>query len=63
MTIRNFKKNVEVVAKQLADAPTHIQGMAKESFHMGWRRSVEEATEYEIHNVMKSAEIPISLKR
>ena len=53
-----FSKNVELVAKQLADAPTHLQGMAKESFHMGWRRSVEEATEYEIQNVMKSVENP-----
>ncbi len=28
--------------------------MAKESFHAGWRRSIEEATEYEIKNVMTS---------
>ncbi len=57
-----FSKNVELVAKQLADAPTHLQGMAKESFHMGWRRSVEEATEYEIQNVMKSVENPYFVK-
>ena len=46
------------MAKQLAAAPTHLQGMAKESFHMGWRRSLEEATEFEIQNVMKSVEHP-----
>ena len=50
------------MATQLAAAPTHLQGMAKESFHMGWRRSLEEATEFEIQNVMKSVEHPYFLE-
>ncbi len=51
-----FAANVERIARDLAAAPTHLQAMAKESFHQGWRRSIEEATEYEIKNVMASVE-------
>jgi 2-(1,2-epoxy-1,2-dihydrophenyl)acetyl-CoA isomerase len=58
----DFKTKAWEVAKQLAAAPTHLQGMAKESFHMGWRRSLEEATEFEIQNVMKSVEHPYFLE-
>lgn len=54
----SFDKNVASIARQLADGPTHLQAMAKEGFHMGWRRSIEEATEYEIQNVMKSVADP-----
>jgi len=54
----DFDANAWDVAKQLAAGPTHLQGMAKESFHMGWRRSLEEATEFEIQNVMDSVEHP-----
>jgi len=57
-----FRSKAWEVATQLAAAPTHLQGMAKESFHMGWRRSLEEATEFEIQNVMKSVEHPYFLK-
>ena len=57
----DFEENAWEVAKQLAAGPTHLQGMAKESFHMGWRRSLEEATEFEIQNVMKSVEHPYFL--
>lgn len=46
------------IARELAAGPTHLQGMAKESFHMGWRRSLEEATEFEIQNVMSSLRDP-----
>lgn len=53
-----FAKNVDQVARDLAAGPTHLQAMARESFHSGWRRSVEEATEYEIQNVMKSVRHP-----
>jgi enoyl-CoA hydratase/carnithine racemase len=59
---REFETKAWEVAKQLAAAPTHLQGMAKESFHMGWRRSLEEATEFEIQNVMKSVEHPYFLE-
>ncbi len=54
----DFNKNVDLIARDLSAGPTHLQGMAKESFHMGWRRSLEEATEFEIQNVMKSVEHP-----
>ncbi len=53
-----FAANVDRIARDLAAAPTHLQAMAKESFHQGWRRSVEEATEYEIRNVMQSVGHP-----
>ena len=59
---QDFQDKAWEVAKQLAAAPTHLQGMAKESFHMGWRRSIEEATEFEIQNVMKSVEHPYFLE-
>ena len=55
---KDFDRNVALIARQLADGPTHLQGMAKEGFHMGWRRSIEEATEFEIQNVMKSVAHP-----
>jgi 2-(1,2-epoxy-1,2-dihydrophenyl)acetyl-CoA isomerase len=54
----NFEKNVAKIARELADGPTHLQGMAKERFHMGWRQSIEEATEFEIQNVGKSVRHP-----
>jgi 2-(1,2-epoxy-1,2-dihydrophenyl)acetyl-CoA isomerase len=54
----DFEKNVTIVARELAAAPTHLQAMAKEGFHMGWRRSIEEATEFEIQNVMRSVAHP-----
>ena len=53
-----FDGAVRRIARDLADGPTHLQAIAKESFHSGWRRSVEEATEYEIQNVMKSVRHP-----
>lgn len=53
-----FDATVDRIARDLAAAPTHLQAMAKESFHTGWRRSIEEATEYEIQNVMKSVAHP-----
>ena len=54
----DFKENAAQIARDLAAGPTHLQGMAKESFHMGWRRSVEEATEFEIQNVRESVMHP-----
>jgi hypothetical protein len=32
--------------------------MAKDRFHMGWRQSVEECTEFEIQNVLTSVTHP-----
>ena len=54
----SFDKNVAIIARELADAPTHLQGIAKAGFHMGWRQSIEEATEFEIQNVMKTVRHP-----
>ena len=54
----SFQQNVERIARELAAAPTHLQGIAKAGFHMGWRQSIEEATEFEIQNVMKTVRHP-----
>ena len=53
-----FAETAAGIARDLAAAPTHLQAMAKESFHAGWRRSIEEATEYEVRNVMTSVRDP-----
>ncbi len=55
-------ENARSIARDLAAGPTHLQAMAKESFHMGWRRSLEEATEFEIQNVMKSLDDPYFIR-
>ena len=54
----NFEKNVGIIARELAAGPTHLQGIAKAGFHMGWRQSIEEATEFEIQNVMRTVRHP-----
>jgi 2-(1,2-epoxy-1,2-dihydrophenyl)acetyl-CoA isomerase len=54
----SFDRNVATIARELAAAPTHLQGIAKAGFHMGWRQSIEEATEFEIQNVMKTVRHP-----
>lgn len=51
-----FEAEARSIARDLAAGPTHLQAMARESFHMGWRRSIEEATEFEIQNVMDSVD-------
>jgi enoyl-CoA hydratase/carnithine racemase len=53
-----FAANVAAIAADLAAAPTHLQAMAKDRFHMGWRQSVEECTEFEIQNVIASVTHP-----
>lgn len=53
-----FEAEAWSIARDLAAGPTHLQAMARESFHMGWRRSIEEATEFEIQNVMDSVGHP-----
>jgi 2-(1,2-epoxy-1,2-dihydrophenyl)acetyl-CoA isomerase len=54
----DFAANVAVIAAGLAAGPTHLQAMAKDRFHMGWRQSVEECTEFEIQNVLASVTHP-----
>ncbi|MCP9485729.1 MAG: enoyl-CoA hydratase/isomerase family protein [Gaiellaceae bacterium MAG52_C11] len=53
-----FRGHVATIAADLAAGPTHLQAMAKERFHMGWRQSIEECTEFEIQNIMDSLAHP-----
>jgi 2-(1,2-epoxy-1,2-dihydrophenyl)acetyl-CoA isomerase len=58
-----FAGNVAKIARQLADGPTHLQAYVKETFHEGWRRSLEECTEYECENILKSLDHPYAAER
>jgi 2-(1,2-epoxy-1,2-dihydrophenyl)acetyl-CoA isomerase len=53
-----FSQRVTQIATDLARVPTHLQAMAKDRFHMGWRQSVEECSEFEIRNVLASVAHP-----
>lgn len=59
----DFTKNVATIARQLADGPTHLQAYVKETFHDGWRRSLEECTEHECMNILKSLDHPYAAER
>lgn len=58
-----FAANVAIVARDLADGPTHLQGYVKETFHEGWNRSLEECTEHECLNILKSLDHPYAKER
>src|ERR1700737_1745415 len=58
-----FSKNVTKIARQLAQGPTHLQAYVKETFHEGWRRSLEECTEYECQNILTSLDHPYAAER
>lgn len=58
-----FGANVGSIAQQLADGPTHLQAMLKETFHKGWRRSLEECTEHECMNIQRSLQHPYAGER
>jgi 2-(1,2-epoxy-1,2-dihydrophenyl)acetyl-CoA isomerase len=58
-----FDGNVAKIARQLADGPTHLQAYVKETFHEGWRRSLEECTEYECQNILESLDNPYAAER
>ena len=58
-----FSENVARVARELADGPTHLQALVKETFHEGWRRPLEECTEYECRNILKSLDHPYAAER
>jgi enoyl-CoA hydratase/carnithine racemase len=58
-----FAGNVAKIARQLADGPTHLQAYVKETFHEGWRRSLEECTEYECQNILRSLDHPYAVER
>jgi enoyl-CoA hydratase/carnithine racemase len=49
-----FPQKWRELAKSLADGPTHLQALAKQSLHEGWNESLEKCTENEIQNVLKS---------
>jgi enoyl-CoA hydratase/carnithine racemase len=49
-----FERKWWELAKSLADGPTHLQALAKQSLHEGWNESLEKCTENEIQNVLKS---------
>ena len=51
------------IARQLADGPTHLQAFVKETFHDGWRRSLEECTEHECMNILTSLDNPYAAER
>jgi enoyl-CoA hydratase/carnithine racemase len=58
-----FDANVRKIARQLADGPTHLQAYVKQTFHEGWRRSLEECTEYECQNILTSLDHPYAAER
>lgn len=58
-----FQDKAMTLARELANGPTHLQAMAKERFHAGWRQSIEECTDYEIQNVRKSVAHPLFRER
>ena len=60
---QDLMKNTLAVARQLAAGPTHLQGMVKQTFHAGWRRSLEDCTENECANILVSLEHPYSKER
>jgi len=53
-----FAEKARSIAQGLADGPTHLQVMAKRSFHAGWLAPIEECTETEIQNVLDSVKHP-----
>ena len=53
-----FKAKWWELARSLADGPTHLQALAKQSLHEGWTESLEKCTENEIQNVLKSVAHP-----
>jgi len=58
-----FAEMTKSVARQLADGPTHLQAFVKETFHDGWRRSLEECTEHECINILTSLDNPYAAER
>lgn len=58
-----FTEKTSQLGRELADGPTHLQAMVKESLHDGWRRSLEEATEHECSNILDSLDHPYAAER
>jgi enoyl-CoA hydratase/carnithine racemase len=58
-----FPQRVAAIARDLADGPTHLQAMVKETLHEGWNRALEECTEHECMNILKSLDHPYAAER
>jgi enoyl-CoA hydratase/carnithine racemase len=58
-----FPQRVAAIARDLADGPTHLQAMVKETLHEGWNRALEECTEHECMNILKSLDHPYATER
>ena len=58
-----FQEQVAAIARDLADGPTHLQAMVKETLHEGWNRALEECTEHECMNILKSLDHPYAAER
>lgn len=58
-----FPEKMRQIGRQLAEGPTHLQAMVKETLHDGWRRSLEEATEHECLNILRSLDNPYAAER
>ena len=58
-----FAEMTASIGQQLADGPTHLQKFVKQTFHDGWRRSLEECTEHECMNILDALEHPYAKER
>ena len=58
-----FTEMTASIGQQLADGPTHLQKFVKQTFHDGWRRSLEECTEHECMNILDALEHPYAKER
>jgi len=58
-----FAEMSHSIARELADGPTHLQAFVKQTFHDGWRRSLEESTEHECMNILASLDNPYAAER
>ncbi|MGD2102717.1 MAG: enoyl-CoA hydratase/isomerase family protein [Acidimicrobiia bacterium] len=58
-----FAEMRDRIGHELAQGPTHLQAMVKETLHDGWRRSLEEATEHECMNILDSLDDPYAAER
>ena len=58
-----FTEMTASIGQQLADGPTHLQKFVKQTFHDGWRRSLEECTEHECMNILEALEHPYAKER
>lgn len=58
-----FGQEVGRLAGELASGPSHIQGMIKNRVQEGSSQSLEDCTEHEIQNVMRSVDLPYFQQR